>query len=49
MPAAAPARVWANVRRSMSGLGVRQLCTNQAAISTTPTSVGPHERTAPKP
>ena len=49
MPAAAPARVCANVRKSMSGFGVRQLWTNQAAIKTTPASVGPHDRTEPNP
>ena len=48
-PRPRPARVCTNVRRSISGFGVRQLWTNQAAISRTPASVGPHERTEPKP
>jgi hypothetical protein len=34
---------------SISGSGVRQLWTNQAAISSTPTRVGPQERGDPKP
>ena len=49
VPAAAPARVCANVRSSIRGFAVRQLWMNQAAISTTPAAVGPHERTEPKP
>src|SRR5579864_5736804 len=44
-----PARVCVKVRMSISGLEARQLCTNHAAISSTPTAVGPHERSEPKP
>ncbi len=49
VPPAAPARVWVNVRRSMRGFGERQVWATQAAMSTTPARVGPHERTAPNP